>query len=49
MYAGNIAVQSSDIADMIVALLALPPSADVTRLDIMPTRPTPPIKIKAGD
>ena len=49
MYAGNIAVQSSDIANMIVALLALPPSADVTRLDIMPTRPTPPIKIKAGD
>ncbi|MGN6306428.1 MAG: SDR family oxidoreductase, partial [Mesorhizobium sp.] len=40
MYAGNIAVQPEDVAKMVVALLALPASADVTRLDIMPTRPT---------
>jgi NADP-dependent 3-hydroxy acid dehydrogenase YdfG len=49
MYAGNVAVQPSDVADMVVALLALPPSADVTRMDIMPTLPTPPIKVKPGD
>lgn len=40
MYAGNVAVQPEDVAKMVVALLALPASADVTRLDIMPTRPT---------
>jgi NADP-dependent 3-hydroxy acid dehydrogenase YdfG len=49
MYAGNVAIQPGDIADMVVALLALPPSADVTRLDIAPTRPIPPIKIKTGE
>jgi NADP-dependent 3-hydroxy acid dehydrogenase YdfG len=42
MYAGNVAVQPEDVARMVVALLALPASADVTRLDIMPTRPTTP-------
>lgn len=42
MYAGNIAVQPEDVARMVVALLALPASADVTRFDIMPTRPTTP-------
>lgn len=42
MYAGNVAVQPEDVAKMVVALLALPASADVTRLDIMPTRPTTP-------
>lgn len=42
MYAGNVAVQPEDVASMVVALLALPLSADVTRLDIMPTRPTTP-------
>lgn len=42
MYAGNVAVQPEDVASMVVALLALPASADVTRLDIMPTRPTTP-------
>lgn len=46
MYAGNPAVQPEDVAKMLVALLALPPSADVTRLDIMPTRPVAPIQIK---
>jgi 3-hydroxy acid dehydrogenase / malonic semialdehyde reductase len=48
MYADNVAVQPEDVAKMVVAVLSLPPSADVTRLDIMPTRPTPPIKIKTG-
>lgn len=41
MYAGNVAVQPDDVARMVVALLGLPASADVTRLDIMPTRPVP--------
>ncbi len=48
MYAGSVAVQPEDVARMVVALLALPPSADVTRLDIMPTRPTAPIQVKTG-
>jgi NADP-dependent 3-hydroxy acid dehydrogenase YdfG len=42
MYADNVAVQPEDIAEMVVALLALPARADVTRFDIMPTRPTTP-------
>ena len=42
MYAGNVAVQPSDVAAMVLALLALPAWADVTRFDIMPTRPTTP-------
>jgi 3-hydroxy acid dehydrogenase/malonic semialdehyde reductase len=40
MYAGDVAVQPEDVADMVVALLKLPARADVTRFDIMPTRPT---------
>jgi NADP-dependent 3-hydroxy acid dehydrogenase YdfG len=40
MYADNVAVQPEDVAKMVVALLALPAWADVTRFDIMPTRPT---------
>lgn len=40
MYAGNVAVQPDDVARMVVALLRLPAWADVTRFDIMPTRPT---------
>lgn len=40
MYAGNVAVQPEDVARMVVALLGLPAWADVTRFDIMPTRPT---------
>lgn len=39
MYAGNVAVQPADVARIVVALLALPSWADVTRFDIMPTRP----------
>jgi NADP-dependent 3-hydroxy acid dehydrogenase YdfG len=42
MYAGNVAVQPEDVATMVVALLGLPASADVTRFDIMPTRPIGP-------
>lgn len=42
MYAGNVAVQPEDVARMVVALLSLPAWADVTRFDIMPTRPTTP-------
>jgi NADP-dependent 3-hydroxy acid dehydrogenase YdfG len=48
MYAGNVAVQPEDVAQMVVALLALPAWADVTRFDIMPTRPTIPSGSKAG-
>jgi len=43
MYAGNVAVQPEDVARMVVAVLGLPAWADVTRFDIMPTRPTTPI------
>ncbi len=42
MYAGNVAVQPEDVARMVVTLLGLPAWADVTRFDIMPTRPTSP-------
>ncbi|WP_081853133.1 SDR family oxidoreductase [Bosea sp. 117] len=42
MYAGNVAVQPEDVASMVVTLLSLPQWADVTRFDIMPTRPTTP-------
>jgi len=42
MYAGNVAVQPEDVARMVVTLLGLPAWADVTRFDIMPTRPTTP-------
>jgi NADP-dependent 3-hydroxy acid dehydrogenase YdfG len=42
LYAGQVAVQPEDVAAMVVSLLALPTRADVTRFDIMPTRPTSP-------
>jgi NADP-dependent 3-hydroxy acid dehydrogenase YdfG len=48
MYAGNVAVQPEDVAKMVVAILALPQAADVTRFDIMPTRPTSPSGTNAG-
>ena len=41
MYAG-VVVQPEGVAKMVVALLSLPASADVTRFDIMPTHPTSP-------
>lgn len=46
MYAGGDSLMPSDIADAVLALLRLPARADVTRLDIMPTRPVPPISLK---
>lgn len=46
MYAGGDALLPSDIAEAVLALLRLPARADVTRLDIMPTRPVPPISLK---
>jgi NADP-dependent 3-hydroxy acid dehydrogenase YdfG len=42
MYSGNGAVQPEDVAKMVVALLGLPAWSDVTRFDILPTRPTTP-------
>lgn len=38
MYAGGAAVQPRDIADMVLAVLALPAAANVSRFDIVPTR-----------
>lgn len=46
MYQDGTSLQPQDIADALLAVLNLPPRADVTRLDIMPTRPVPPIKTK---
>lgn len=46
MYAGGTALQPSDLAEAVLAVLQLPPRANVTRLDIMPTRPVPPIKLQ---
>lgn len=46
MYAGGGSLQPADIAEVALAVLRLPPHADVTRLDIMPTRPVPPIPLK---
>lgn len=45
MYEGGRALQPQDLADALLAVLALPARANVTRLDIMPTRPVPPIKL----
>ncbi|GAB4578582.1 MAG: SDR family oxidoreductase [Anaerolineales bacterium] len=38
MYANDSAAQPKDVADMVLAVLALPQSVDVTRFDILPTR-----------
>lgn len=38
MYAGGAAVQPEDIAKMLLAILALPDTANVSRFDIVPTR-----------
>lgn len=46
MYAGGGSLQPSDISDAVLAVLRLPPHADITRLDIMPTRPVPAIQLK---
>lgn len=44
LYSAAKAVQPEDVARMVGAVLALPDWADVTRFDIMPTRPTTPSK-----
>lgn len=46
MYADGAALQPEDVAEAVLAVLRLPPRADVTRLDVMPTRPVPPIRLK---
>lgn len=42
MYEGRSAVQPEDVARMVLAVHALPPSVDVSRFDIIPTRQTVP-------
>lgn len=42
MYGGGSAVQPKDIADMVLAVLALPATANVSRFDIAPTRQATP-------
>ena len=42
MYAGGTAVQPKDIADMVLAALSLPETANVSRFDIVPTRQATP-------
>ena len=46
MYAGGGSLQPEDIAETVLAVLRLPPRADVTRVDILPTRPVPPVSLK---
>lgn len=46
MYADNSAVQPEDIAAVLVTVLGLPAWADVTRFDIVPTRPAAPAGTK---
>jgi len=38
MYAGKTAVQPEDVAEMLMAVLNMPPHVDVARFDILPTR-----------
>lgn len=42
MYAENAAVQPADVAQMLLAVLAMPPHVDVARFDILPTRQSTP-------
>ena len=46
MYANGNSLQPQDLADALLAVLSLPERANVTRLDIMPTRPVPALQIK---
>ena len=46
MYADNAAVQPEDVAAVLVTVLGLPAWADVTRFDIVPTRPSAPAGAK---
>ena len=42
MYANHSAVQPENVADMVTAVLALPPHVDVARFDILPTHQATP-------
>jgi NADP-dependent 3-hydroxy acid dehydrogenase YdfG len=42
MYAGDVALQPEDVANVVEAILALPERATVMRFDIVPTRPVTP-------
>ncbi|WP_413873327.1 SDR family oxidoreductase [Albidovulum sp.] len=46
MYENGASLQPEDVAEAVLAVLRLPPRADITRLDIMPTRPVPAIQLK---
>jgi len=46
MYANGNSLQPQDLADALLAVLSLPTRATVTRLDILPTRPVPAIRLK---
>lgn len=46
LYADATALQPDDIAQAVLAVLHLPERAAVTRLDILPTRPVPPMTLK---
>lgn len=46
MYADDAAVQPEDVAAVLVTVLGLPAWADVTRFDIVPTRPSAPAGAK---
>jgi len=45
MYDGH-SLQPEDVAEALLAVLRLPPRADIARLDILPTRPVPAIQLK---
>lgn len=46
MYRGAASLQPEDVAEALLSVLNLPARADVTRLEILPTRPVPAIKLK---
>ena len=49
MYAGAQAVQPGDVAEMVMAVLALPAHVDIARFDILPTRQSAPVSTAARD
>ncbi|MCX7646832.1 MAG: SDR family NAD(P)-dependent oxidoreductase [Rhodobacteraceae bacterium] len=46
MYSGGGSLQPEDVAEVLLAVLRLPERAAVSRLDIVPTRPVPPVPIR---
>lgn len=46
MYAGGHSLRPEDVAEALMSVLNLPARAAVARLDILPTRPVPPIQLK---